>query len=44
MPRSNKKKGGKQRAVPTGDVPVAILLSKERHLMINRAVVSYSIK
>ena len=44
MPRSNKKKHVVQRAVPTGDGTVALLLSKERNLMINGAVVSYSIK
>ena len=41
MPRSNKKKNSEQRAVPKGDVAVALLLSKERTNMINRAMVKY---
>ena len=43
MPRSNKKKHSEQRAVPKGDTTVALLLSKERTLMINRAMVKYSL-
>ena len=43
MPRSNKKKHVEQRAVPTGDGAVALLLCKERTLMINRAKVNYFI-
>ena len=41
MPRGNKKKHAAQRAVPTGDTAVALLLSKERTLMIEKAKVSY---
>ena len=43
MPRSNKKKHSEQRAVPKGDTTVALLLSKESTLMVNRAMVKYSI-
>ena len=43
MPRSNKKKYVEQRAVPTGDGAVALLLCKERTLMMNRAMVNYLI-
>ena len=43
MPRSNKKKHSEQRAVPTGDTSVALLLSNERTLLINRAMVRYII-
>ena len=44
MPRSNKKNHVDQRAVPTGDSTVALLLSKEQTLMINRAMVRYLVK
>ena len=43
MPRSNKKKHVEHRAVPTGDGTVALLLCKERSLMMNRAMVNYLI-
>ena len=44
MPRSNKKKHADQRAVPTGDATVELLLSKEQTLMIKRAMVIYLVK
>ena len=44
MPRSNKKKHVEQRAVPTEDSTVALLLSKERNLMIKRAMVRILVK